>query len=367
MGSTRTESSKLRGQGDAPRSQAAQPGPMALRSAQRHLLVRIAARPEASAAVGAIVVFAYFAIAAGDNGFLSSTGTSNYLEVAAQIGIIACAAGLLMIAGEYDLSVGSMTGAGGIAVAYPLVHLDWPLWVALAFGLAIACVVGLIQGLIVLKTKLPSFIVTLAGLYVISGLNLELTRSLTDATSVDGVTAASNGDFLARLFTGEVFGLPVVVAWWLGLTLLAMWGLNRTRFGNWIYACGGDRESARRAGVPVARVKVTLFVCVAISATLVGALMMFTIDSANVNAGNGFEFQTITAAVIGGTLITGGFGSPIGVAFGALIYGMVNQGFFFTDISGDLVTVFLGAMLLLAVLVNHYARAYSLRRLGNGV
>jgi simple sugar transport system permease protein len=332
------------------------------RDSLRMRLLRLTARPEASAAVGVVAVFAYFAITAGGNGFLSGSGTENYLAVASQIGIITCAVALLMIAGEFDLSVGAMTGAGGIAVAYPLVFEGWPLWLALLLGVALACLVGFIQGMVVVRTGLPSFIVTLAGLYVVSGLNLEITKSLTGVTQIDGVVGAVEGDFLGPLFTGEVLGLPVEVAWWVGLTVIAMALLTRTRFGNWIYAAGGDRESARRAGVPVARVKVALFIGTAVAATLVGTLTMFTVDAANITTGTGFEFQTITAAVIGGTLLTGGFGSPVGAALGALVYGMVTQGFFFTSIDGNWVTVFLGAMLFVVVLVNHYAHGASLKR-----
>lgn len=331
----------------------------------RTLLMRFGARPEASAAVGVIAVFAYFAISAGSSGFLTGTATANYLETAAQIGIVTCAVALLMIAGDFDISVGSMIGAGAVAVAWPLTSWHWPLWAALCFGLVISCLVGLIQGAIVMRTTLPSFIVTLAGLYVIRGLNLEITQSLTGTTEIGGVTDAAKGSFLAPLFIGKVAGLPVVVFWWIGLTLVAMVVLTRTRFGNWIYACGGDRESARRSGVPVAKVKILLFMFTAMTATLVGVLTMFSVNAANITTGNGFEFSTITAAVIGGTLLTGGFGSPIGAALGALVYGIVTQGFFYTDIDGNWVEVFLGAMLLIAVAINHYARSETLKRRGS--
>ncbi|HZV72102.1 MAG TPA: ABC transporter permease [Conexibacter sp.] len=339
------------------------PGSQSRGGARRSsLFVRAALRPETSAAIGVVVVFAYFGVTAGGSGFLTTASTQSYLQVASLIGILTCAVALLMIAGEFDLSVGSMTGAGGIAVAYPVVYHGWPLWLALLLGFAIACGVGLLQGVVIMKTRLPSFIVTLAGLFVIAGLTLAITKLLTNATTVDGIEAAAKGDPILPLLSGSVDGVPASVIWWLGLTLLAMYVLNRTRFGNWMYACGGDAESARRSGVPVSRVKVLLFVGTALAATFVGVLSIFTIDSASVTTGTGYEFQTITAAVIGGTLLTGGFGSPIGAALGALIFGMVNQGFFFTDIEGNWFQVFLGAMLLIAVLVNHYARLYALRR-----
>jgi simple sugar transport system permease protein len=331
---------------------------------RRRPLVRLVTRPESTAAVGVVVVFAYFALTAGHRGFLSTTGTDNYLQVAGQIGLIASAVTLLMIAGEFDLSVGSMVGAGGIAVAYPVVYHHWPLWAALLVGCAVALLVGVIQGVIVVATGLPSFIVTLAGMFIIAGLNLEITNKLAQGGEIDGMNAVLAHDWLRPAFAGRVHGLSVDVFWWLGITALATWVMTRARLGNWIYACGGDRDAARRAGVPVKRVKVLLFVFTALMSTLVGVLIMFSVDAANINNGNGYEFQTITAAVIGGALLTGGFGSAIGTALGSLIYAMVGAGFFFTNIDGNWVEVFLGTMLLLAVAANHYARWFAIRSRG---
>lgn len=178
---------------------------------RRRPLVRLLTRPESTAAVGVVVVFAYFALTAGGNGFLTATGTDNYLQVAAQIGLIACAVTLLMIAGEFDLSVGSMVGAGGVAVAYPVVYHHWPLWAALFVGVAVAVLVGLIQGAIVVITGLPSFIVTLAGMFIILGLNIEITNTISQTSEIDGMNEALSHDWLKPLFAGSVHGLSVDV------------------------------------------------------------------------------------------------------------------------------------------------------------
>jgi len=326
------------------------------------LLGAVLHRPEVSSIAGLIAVFCYFVFTAGDSGFLSASGTRNYLEVAAVIGIIAVPVSLLMIAGEFDLSVGSMIGASGIVVSYAVVYSGWPLWAALLVGMAIAAVVGVFNGMVVVKTVLPSFVVTLGALYVIRGATLALTQNVAGTTSVDGVVGASDGDPLQPLFHGDVFGVDVSLVWFIAITIVATWVLVRTRFGNWIFATGGDVVAARQSGVPVQRVKVTLYVCTACSAALVGVLSSYGINSASVVNGDQMEFKVIVAAVIGGTLLTGGVGSPIGAALGALIFGMVSQGFFFTNIDTNWFQTFIGGMLLVAAFVNMYIRSRALRR-----
>jgi simple sugar transport system permease protein len=319
------------------------------------VLRRLRRRPEVTPVAGAVAVWLFFAAVAGGTGFLTAQGTANYMEVAAQLGIITIAVTLLMIAGEFDLSVGSMLGAAGVLLAYPVVELGWPLWAGMALAFGGATVVGLINGLLVIRTALPSFIVTLASLFILRGVTIAFTHDVTGgATQVGGVDEATAGAFLRSLLAGELLGLPAAVFWWLGLTAVATVVLAKTRFGNWIYGAGGDPDAASKLGVPVARVKVLLFVLTALSATLVAAIGVLVNGAADVQQGQLKEFQAITAAVIGGTLLTGGYGTIVGAAFGALIFGMVSQGIFFTGADADWFQAFLGAMLLSAVLVNRY-------------
>jgi simple sugar transport system permease protein len=265
-----------------------------------------------------------------------------------------------MIAGEFDLSVGSMIGAAGVLLALPVTEFGWPLWLALPFTFGAAACVGLVNGLLVVRTGVPAFIVTLAALFILRGVTIGVTGLVTDSTQVVGVTEALADDPLLPLFSGEVGGLPVAVFWWLGLTALGAWLLSRTRFGNWTLATGGDAAAARSTGVPVRRVKVLLFCSTALAAALVGVLVVLSTGSADVLGGELKEFEAITAAVIGGTLLTGGYGSVVGAAFGALIFGMVSQGIFFTGVAADWFQSVLGAMLLGAVLVNQFARRRAL-------
>src|SRR6187455_2470327 len=147
------------------------------------------ARPELGAVIGAILVWIIFAILAGDSGFLTVEGTATYLEVAAQVGIIGSAVALLMIAGEFDLSVGSMVGATGMIVAIGIGEFGWPVWLAIVAAFAFALVVGFI----VVKTRLPSFIVTLGTLFIVRGVTIGLTRTITGRTQVGGLNDATAG------------------------------------------------------------------------------------------------------------------------------------------------------------------------------
>ncbi len=330
---------------------ATRPADERLRSAG--VLRKLLNRPELGAVAGAILVFAFFAVVAGDDGFLTSTGTISYLEVSAQLGIIVIPVAMLMIAGEFDLSVGSMIGAAGILIALPTAEFGWPMWSALLLAFAVALLVGFINGYLVVTTGLPSFIVTLAMLFALRGATIGFTRLITGRTQVSGVQSEG---FLAGIFGGEVAGIPVSILWWVLLGALGTWILLRTTFGNWIFGTGGDPVAARNVGVPVRRVKILLFMATSASATLLAAITVLDAGSADVLRGTLREFQAIIATVIGGVLLTGGYGSVIGPMFGALIFGMVSQGIFFTGVNTDWFQVFLGVMLLIAVLVNNYIR-----------
>ncbi len=337
-------------------------------------------RPELGSIAGTILVFVFFLIVAGDSGMFSAKGMVNFLEVSAQLGILAAVAALLMIGGEFDLSVGSMIAFSSMTIAIPSIVWGWPLWACILLAFALSALVGFINGLIVVRTGLPSFIVTLAGLFVLRGLTLALTRAITNRTQVSGVADLVANDPIGHFFSGVVFegffqwmakagwidarpdgmplaqGLPVSVLWWVGLTAVATWVLLRTRFGNWIFATGGDPVAARNVGVPVARVKILLFMAMAMTGTLFAAIQVLDSGSADTLRGTQKEFEAIIAVVVGGTLLTGGYGSAVGASFGALIFGTVQMGIFYTGVDTDWFKVFLGIMVLVAVLFNNYVR-----------
>lgn len=337
-------------------------------------------RPELGSISGAILVFVFFAIVAADSGMFNADGIVNWTTVSAQLGIIAIGACLLMIAGEFDLSIGSMIGFAGMMIAIPLTFWGWPAWASILFAFAGAMTIGFINGYIVVRTGLPSFIVSLAFLFILRGLTIALSILFTNKTIISGVSDAAAGDIFAAAFGGMigtsffqwladigwmdsyadgtpiVEGLPMVIVWWLLLTAIASFVLLRTRFGNWIFASGGDAKAAKNVGVPTDRVKISLFMFTAFCATVFAACQVFEFGSAAADRGLLKEFEAIIAAVIGGALLTGGYGSVIGACFGALIFGVVQMGIFFTGIDSDWFRVFLGVMLLVAVLFNNFIR-----------
>jgi len=313
-------------------------------------------RPELAAIAGAILVFAFFAIVAGDSGFLTSGGAASYLQVAAQLGIVAVPVSMLMIAGEFDLSVGSMVGAAGMIIAIFTSQYGWPLWAAVLLAFAVALLVGLFNGYVVIKTGLPSFIVTLGMLFALRGLTIGFARLLTGRTQLGLPEESGLGSVMTTFFAGSIGSFSVSIIWWVVLAVLGSWVLQRTVFGNWTFGAGGDANAARNVGVPVSRVKITLFMCTALGAALLATIQVLDAGSADVLRGELLELQAIAAAVIGGVLLTGGYGSVIGALFGALIFGMVQQGIFFTGVSTDWFQVFVGAMLLVAVLFNNIIR-----------
>jgi simple sugar transport system permease protein len=326
------------------------------------IVVSTILRPEFVAVLGTLGVFLFFALDAGGSGFLTWLGTTTYLDVAANVGILAAPITLLLIAGEFDLSVGAAVGTVGIVEAYVVVDHHWPFWAGVLLAVLAAALIGLINGLIVVSLKIPSFLVTLAMMWALQGATLAFTKRFTNQTFITGIGDSAAHDHVGRLFAGSAAGLPMSVWWWLVVTLVAAWVLQRTRFGNWVYAVGGAREAAVRSGVAVRRVKVLLFMGVTVSAVIVATLSSLVVNEADVNRGPGMEFQAVVAVVIGGGLISGGAGSPIGTMFGALLFGMVSQGFFFTNIDSNWFLAFLGVVLLIAVTINQYVRNQQLKR-----
>jgi simple sugar transport system permease protein len=318
--------------------------------------LRLPARPEVGAAAAAAAVWLVFAAIAGPP-FRSVEGAAAVLNAAAPLGILAVAVALLMIAGEFDLSVGSIIGAAGMTLMVLTRHFEWPFWPALGVTMLLCLVIGLANGQLVVRTGLPSFIVTLGTLFALRGLTIAVSRGITRRTQLGGLDQVAGYDSARALFGSELLGpVQVSIVWWLGLAALATWGLLRTPYGNWIFATGGGVEAARRMGVPTARVKISLFMFTALAAGLVAAIQTVRFTGADALRGEQQEFRAIIASVIGGTLLSGGYGSAVGAVLGALIFGRVQQGIVITGVDADWFQVFLGVMLVAAVIVNDAVR-----------
>ncbi|GAA0771307.1 ABC transporter permease [Ideonella azotifigens] len=343
-------------------------------------LAKLMRRPELGAVAGLILVTGFF-LAVADPVMFNLAGLVNFLTPAAQLGIMALGASLLMIGGEFDLSIGSMVAFAGLIFGASITVLHLPLLAAVPLTLAVAGIIGVVNAAIVIRTGLPSFIVTLAALFILRGLSLVGLKWATGgSTQLRGIAEAVQGQAFLGLFSGKVFeglfatltehrwlprfdngepmitGLPVEIVWFVGLTALATWVLLRTPLGNWIFATGGDPAAAKNSGVPVRHIRIGLFVVAAMCAALVAIITV--LDSGSTDARRGFqkEFEAIIAAVIGGCLLTGGYGSAVGAFLGSIIFGMVMIGLTYTRIDQDWYLVFLGGMLLVAVLFNNSIR-----------
>ena len=338
-------------------------------------LTRTLRRPELGSLLAALFVFVLFAITdvSSNHLWLKQSGLDAWTTQAAFFGIVSVPVGLLMIGGEFDLSAGVMTGVTAIVMALLVGKWHVNTWIAILITIAFAIGIGLINGYIVTLTKLPSFIVTLATFFVLRGASTGGVLLLNSGSTQITVTQAHPaGLSSAKSVFGSSFfssgslpsGYSTAILWFIGVTIVCTWLLSRTKFGNWIFASGGDQNAARNTGVPVDRTKVLLFVGTALAAALVGIISFTQASSAVSEQGVGYEFFYIIAAVVGGCLLTGGYGSAIGAALGACIIGMAFEGVIYAGWDSSWDFAFLGVILFLAVIVNTliYRRALKARR-----
>lgn len=379
---------------------------------QESWIQRTVRRPEIGAFVVMVIIIVALAIASDGKSF-NALGLKNNVAIIAQLGIIATGAALLMIAGEFDLSIGPMIAFAGMSIA---VMLKWGLpfglgeatpILAFLITLVMTLAFGWLIGTIVVKSGLSSFIVTLAFWFFLRGLTEVCFRLINQNTNVSGLPDFKKESWFAEQMGGEVFswffdawywigtkasagleftsdmtksekidfinylsflninrkmeqwvtGFDARLLWFIIIAGAAWYVLARTQLGSWIYATGDNKESARANGVPVNRVKVGLFMFSAFCATIFATCQVFDTNSSDAAKGMFKELEAIAIAVVGGILMTGGFGTIIGVVFGAITFGLVaNAVFFIPWIDGAWFRVFVGTVLLLAVFANERIR-----------
>lgn len=312
-------------------------------------------RPEAGTFIGLIIVYAIFAMLGGSN-FIGSAGLSSWLNIAAEVGIIALPVGLLMIAGYLDISVGSVVPASSLTVALIANHFELPLPLGIAGGLGVGLLIGYINGYLVTRTTVPSLIITIGTMFGTMGLALGLTVMIKGSTGVflvaDPFTKALLGEALGGMFRVGIF-------WWLGIAAIFYFLLHKSPWGNGVFALGGDKESARNAGIPTKRLTVQLYMLSGLASAFVGVIQIIANSNAQVAAGSVFIFNSIMCVAIGGVALTGGAGSILGIVLGTIIFSVVTQGVFYSGLDTNLVSVVIGAMLLLAVLSNESFRNFA--------
>ena len=329
-----------------------------------NLLTRLIRRPELTSLFGAVIIFAFFMIVAP--AFRSWDAMATVLYASSTIGIMAIAVGLLMIGDEFDLSTGVAVTTAALAASMLSYNLWLNTWVGALLALVISLAIGFFNGYLVVKTRIASFLITLASFLMLQGLNLALTKLVAGAVATPTIADMEGFPSARAVFASSIpiFGvnIRITVFWWILFVALGTYLLFKTRFGNWIFAVGGDQEAARAVGVPVKRVKITLFMFIGFAAWFLGMHNLFAFDSIQAGQGVGNEFLYIIAAVIGGVSMTGGRGTVIGTMIGALIFGMTNQGIVYAGWNPDWFMFFLGGMLLFAVITNNRFARFNKER-----
>jgi len=328
------------------------------RVARKSLLSQMLTRPEVGALIGAIVIYiVFFAVAPP---FRDLDSLSTVLYVSSTYGIPAVAVALLMIGGEFDLSAGVAVTSSALVASMFSYEFTTNMWVGVLISLVVALAIGFINGYLVVKTGIPSFLVTLGTFFMLRGLNLAITKVVTGNVGTNDVSDIQGFDSAKKVFASSFniggVSIRITLIWWVLFVIVATWVLLRTHIGNWIFAAGGASPSARAVGVPVNRVKIGLFMTVGLLAWFTGMHILFAFNTVQSGLGLGNEFIYIVAAVVGGCLLTGGYGSAIGAAIGAFIFGMANQGIVYAGWNPDWFYFFLGALLLGAILLNTWVR-----------
>ncbi|MEW2527784.1 ABC transporter permease [Streptomyces sp. NPDC047071] len=321
-------------------------------------LKKLLGRPELGSVVGAVAVFLFFAIIA--DSFLQANSIATVLYAASTIGIMAVPVALLMIGGEFDLSAGVMVTTSALMSSMFSYQMTANVWVGVGVSLLATLAIGVFNGVMLIRTDPPSFIITLGTFLMLTGMNLGFTKLISGTVSTKSISDmegfSSAKDVFASTITVGGVDFKITIVWWLAMVAVATWILLRTRAGNWIFAVGGGEQAARAVGVPVGKTKIGLYMGVAFGAWVSGQHLLFNYDVVQSGEGVGNELIYIIAAVIGGCLITGGYGSAVGAAVGALIFGMTSKGIVYAEWNPDWFKFFLGAMLLLATLLNAWVR-----------
>jgi simple sugar transport system permease protein len=323
-------------------------------SRRTRLLDRALARPSSAATAGLVVAVVLFGVLVPD--LLTGGGVAGVLDVASTLGIGAVAVALLLVAGQFDFSVGVVAAASALLSALLIAEGGWSTWPALAAGLLAAVLVGVVNGVLVVNTGLPSFLVTLATLLVLEGLVSHGIGVLNESGRLEALDDAPGWGSAAALFatTVEVGNgrFRVSVLWFAAVTAAATWALWRTRFGNGLFAIGGARGAATELGVPVRRTTVALFCLTAAAGWLIGVLSLTRLGAIAVVPGFASGIDFLVVAVIGGCLLTGGWGSAIGAAVASLLYAVARQGITLAGWDPQWFEVLLGVLLLVALVAN---------------
>lgn len=316
-------------------------------------------KPEIAAILLLLVLVVLFQVLSGGF-FLNTNNLRGVLGLLPEMALIAIGVTLLMICGEFDLSVGSVFALMPMTMAV-LMAQDWPFVLAMTAGFAVCIVIGLVNGVITIRFGIPSFIVTLGMLFMARSLTVVVSGGFPPRLDFDAIPEHL---FVSFVGPGDLFRASFF--WFIAVAVVVSFLLSKTNFGNWVRATGGFLPAAQATGIPTARVKITCFVICSVLAGFAGMIQTLRIGAALPSMGEGLELQAVAAAVIGGTALTGGVGSILGGILGATLIRVIDNGMVLSQIDSNWFKFAVGALTILAVVGNAWmrkqARAMKIQR-----
>ncbi len=313
-------------------------------------VVKLALQKPEMAAVSLLVIFIVLFQLRSSGIFLTYANLRAVLGFFPETGIIAIGVTLLMIAGEFDLSVGSTFAIAPMTMAVLMTH-GWVFWPAFFVGLVVCVAIGLVNGLVTIQFEIPSFITTLGMLFIVRSLTVVISGGFPPRPNFDLIPT---GVFVEFVGPGNLIRSSFI--WLVGFAVVAHLLLSRTNFGNWVAATGGLLSAARGLGIPTSRVKLACFVICSVLAGFAGVVQVLRLGSALPSLGTGYELQAVAAAVIGGTALTGGIGSIVGGLIGATLIRVIDNGMVMSGIDSNWFQFAIGTLTILAVVGNSWLR-----------
>jgi len=303
--------------------------------------VTVSKYPALGALIAFSAIFVTFSVIAPK--FLTLRSLTGIFTLVSELGIITIGEAFLMISGEFDLSVGGVYALGG--ALFVVLANSLPSFLAFIITLGVAAFIGYVNGMITLRGGIPSFITTLGTMMITRGILLVATG---------GFSLTYKGDNFVPTILSKLIGRGFRPShiWFIALALLFSFVLTRTRYGNWVFASGGNKEIARMKGVNTDSVKLRNFIISAVMAAIAGCMAISRFKFANVAFGTGYELEAIAAVVIGGTSLFGGYGTILGAALGAFLIGMIRIGLVLAGVPGYFYKALVGAVLITAALIN---------------
>jgi simple sugar transport system permease protein len=305
-------------------------------------------------AITFIITFLIFSIFTPDHRFLDPINLASIAKLTPDIGVVALGIGILMIAGEFDLSIASIIPFCSYIYTLLIMNGVDPLLILI---LPVGASFGLINGLLVVSTGLPSFIITLSTMLFWKGLLFEISHQMPIS-----ILRYISDSPIKSVLTGQVGPVPVQIIWFLFFAVILGLMLHQTKFGNWIYATGSNQEAARAMGIDVRVVKTICYMIIGVLCAWVAVMQSVRLGSFFATQGIGFELKTIAAVVVGGTALTGGVGSMLGIVLGIFIVRIVENGLILMKVPVFGVELFIGIAVILFVLLNTYVNRRMARQ-----